>query len=193
MTRAIFVFLNLISMFVFAQENPWTPKGENPWAAYENKSKNQTAVDSANVEIDSSEIKVTIVEVNFEIDSSQIKETSEQKLSAIEYDMLLEDLEDDVVKRYKNKSNFGAGFAIGIILGIPGIIGDGIYAATNSKREKKIVEEVLRDSTYQAIPDKALKKETKKTMKNKKFAKAVAGTIVAVLIRAGIFTILIMS
>jgi hypothetical protein len=177
MKATIFLFLMLAWAMVFSQENPWTPKGENPWTAYETKSENQATHGQETVHAD----------------STQVAETSEQKLSEVEYDQLLEELEADVLLKYQNKKDFGAGFGIGIFLGIAGIVGDGIYAASNSKREKKVVKEILSDSTYQAIPDKALTKETKKTMKNKKFAKAVAGTIVAVLVRTGVFTIIIMS
>lgn len=172
-----YLFLMLLAMPCFSQENPWIPQGENPWAAYENKSENQTAIQTELVTID----------------STQLEKTTEQKMSDAEYSQLMNDLETEVISKYKNKKDFGVGFGIGIILGITGIVGDGIYAATNSKREKAVVEEILSDSTYQAVPDKALTKETKKTMKSKKFAKAVGGTIVAVLVRAGIFTLIIMS
>ncbi len=177
MRGLIYLVLMLISMTVFSQENPWTPKGENPWSAYENNSQNQTAE------------QVVVIT----IDSAQLEKTSEQKLSDADHKILLNELETDVLEKYENRNDFGAGFGIGIVFGFAGIIGDGLYTATNSKREKKVVEEILIDSTYQAIPEKTLTKETKKTMKNKKFKKAVGGTMVAVLLRMTVFGAIILT
>lgn len=172
-----YLFLMLFAMPCFSQENPWTPQGENPWLVYENKSENQTAIQAEVVTID----------------STQIEETTEQKMSDAEHTQLMNDLETEVISKYKNKKDFGVGFGIGIVLGFTGIIGDGIYGATNSKREKAVVEEILSDSTYQSIPDKTLTKETKNTMKRKKIAKAIGGTMAAVLVRMTVFGAIILT
>jgi hypothetical protein len=177
MRSLIYLILLMVSIPVFSQENPWTPKGENPWVAYENNSANQTA-----------EQVVIVI-----IDTVQLEETSEQKMSEADYNQLMNDLKADVIVKYQNGKDFGVGFGIGIVFGFTGIVGDGIYALTNSKREKKVVEEILIDSTYQVIPDEVLTKETKKTMRGKKIAKAIGGTMVAVLVRITVFGAIILT
>jgi hypothetical protein len=176
--RRLISFMILFAVIpVFSQENPWTPKGENPWGAYENKSENQTA----------EQVELVV------IDTTHLEKTSEQKMSDADYNQLMNELEADVILKYNHKKDFGAGFAIGIVFGFSGVVGDGIYAITDSKREKKVVEEILSDSTYQSIPEKTLKRESKKTMKSKKFKKAVGGTVVAVLVRMTVFGAIILT
>lgn len=177
MRSLIYLILMLISIPVFSQENPWTPKGENPWAAYEPCPENQTAE------------QVLIVS----LDSSELESTREQKMSEADFKFQKDELAQDVLAKYRNRIDFGVGFGIGIAFGITGIIGDGIYAATTSKKEQKVVEEILSDSTYQAIPDKTLKKETKKTIKSRKFKKAVGGTMLAVLTRMTVFGAILLT
>lgn len=192
--KTLIVLFVMMTGFIFSQENPWLPKGTNPWIQYETSSieNNEREIQDTLQDINSNDLSENVDTIMTLLPQTKVEpiDVTEKHKSDSE---LCANIQSEADSLYYHKGDFVAGFVIGLVFGIYGLAGDGIYSATWNKKEKQILETFQTDSTYQTLTHKQIKKHVKKSTGDKKFRKAAKGTIVAVAIRIGILMITLKS
>jgi len=146
-------FFCMLSFFLSAQENPWEPiKTKNPWTVETEKTDTIKSVDST-----------ATSNVQFE----KVEQESNKDLIKI--------LENDANDRYKAGGSFAVGFVSGLVLNYPGAFVATIAAIPSTKQEKKVVEVVATDSTYNSINKDLATKKAKSAVKSKKILYSLLG------------------
>ena len=162
-------FLCLLSFFLSAQENPWEPKKtENPWTVETEKADTIATVDSTD---------------NAKMQFENVDQESDKDLINV--------LENDANDRYKAGGSFAVGFVSGLVLNYPGALVATIAAIPSTKQEKKVVEAVATDSTYNSINKDLATKKAKSAVKSKKILHSLlgagAGTLTQIAILIALF------
>jgi len=160
------VIISLSFLSSFAQENPWLPKGENPWGEYEKTEKStvENQPKKENQPID----KPSKTDENLSLDTLPKSENQ-----------LYQQAVTDVSTAYKSRKEFILGCAFGIIFAT-GVIPSLLVVAANNKQEKQLVKEIESRPEYQPLNDGKLNKKLKKSIKGKKFAATMGGVAVGI-------------
>jgi translation elongation factor EF-1beta len=194
------VFLLLLASNALTQENPWLPKGENPWGHYENtkktenpspetetKNQNQPVVDTVKTEtiltknenqpiVDS--IKILEIEI---VDSVQ---KSENELYS-EAGMVAQDA-------YISSDDFMLGYLFGVVTAT-GLIPSLLCVYTDNKQEKQLVKEIESRPRYEKLDNKKLNRQIKNKVKNKKLKSTLVGALAGFGTKAIIFYVILTS
>jgi len=167
----LFILFFLFSFAAFSQENPWENKNkENPWKTQEQKT---TSTEKPTVD---SVATVDTLYVNQE-----------------ELEILLENAGEDGRRLYKSGGDFAFGFTSGLIFNYAGGLVSCIYMLPNSRKEKRVAQEVMDNPNYDQVEDETLEKEVKKSIKNKKILTTLggvlAGSVTQIVVLLGITSI----
>ena len=161
--------LCLLSLFLSAQENPWEPKKtENPWTVETEKTETIAIIDSTDT-----------AKMEFE----KVDQVSDKEL--------IKTLENEVNYRYKAGGSFALGFVSGLVLNYPGALVATIATIPSTKQEKKVVEAVATNPTYDSINIDLATKKAKSAVKSKKILYSLlgagAGTLTQIAILIALF------
>lgn len=167
----LFILFFLFSFAAFSQENPWENKNkENPW-----KTEEQTTTTTEKPAVDSAATVDTIY-VNQE-----------------ELEILLENAGEDAKQLYKSGGDFAFGFTSGLLFNYVGGLVSCVYIFPNSKKEKRVIQDVMDNPNYDQVEDETLEKEVKKRVKNKKILTTIggvlAGSVTQIIVLLGIISI----
>ncbi len=160
------VFLSFSFYSAFAQENPWLPKGENPWGHYE-KTEKSSSHNEPKKESQPTDQSVKTTD-NLSLDTLAKSENELYQKAVTESSTA-----------YKSRNEFILGCAFGIIFPT-GIIPSLTVVATNNKQEKRLVKEIESQPEYQKLDDKKLNKKLKNSIKTKKFKASMGGVAVGI-------------
>lgn len=177
------------SAVTFGQEDPWLPKGNDPWAAYKN-------------EVDTSSTKNLVGQFadkdTLASDSSTFRENEVAVISGIEKpvylnatgdldksgrELLREDLKQYADTSFKASGYFVVGMFTGLTLGVLALSADAITVIPDTRAERAIQKAVEEDPRFREIPEEKLKKERRSATNKKQFRKALLGSAVGISIR----------
>lgn len=174
--KGLLIFVLLCSAFCFAQENPWSPKGENPWKAYPQQEKKPTEA------IDSSRL------VEAKVDSITLPVMPKQE--NLSEEQICVKAENRAVEVYKSGGNFAFGFVTGLCFNLFGIAPDLIYIAPNFNKEKRAVEQAMKEVKNENCDKKKVEKKVKNRIKTKKAVSTIGGTLTGAATQLGIVLVI---
>ena len=170
--------------FVYAQENPWVPKGENPWAS---NPKNEFVL------VEEKDTLPKLSEITL-VENDSTKITKEVPLENVSTEKeLLIDAGNVAFSSYNSAGDFGAGFTFGLFFNFIGIVPDVVYITSNSKKEKKAIQSIEEDSRYDSLNNEKLTKKVRSKIKSKKAIATLSGTLVGGIVQVGLGVIIIYS
>lgn len=192
-----FIFLSFCAVFVNAQENPWLPKGENPWGVYQKKTEKVVTENNSSTELEVNENTLQEEEIVRENNSTATADTANnlyQKKEFVADDLTERELWIEAGKEAYNEYHSGSDFLIGFSFGMvlpTGIVAAATYSTTKNKNEKRVTEKIINDPTYEIVDDRDLKRKVRNSIKGKKLLSAVGGALVGVATKVGVFLLLI--
>lgn len=181
--KTIFIlFASILVEFVTAQENPWTPKGENPWKQNPN---NEFVIVQENDTLPTRREMVVV-----ENDSIQKEEVISLENASTEK-QLLQKAGVEAEHAYDSNGDFGAGFGFGLLFNFFGVIPDMIYVANTSKKETAAIKKIERDSRFNSVNQEKLDKKVRSKIKTKKAASTIIGTVIGSVVQIGVGIIIL--
>jgi hypothetical protein len=176
--KALLIVVLVSSGFCFGQENPWTPKGENPWKGYpQQETKPIETIDSSRLveaDVDSTTLPVKLKEAS--LSEEQVYAKAENRANEV----------------YKSGGDFAFGFLTGVCFNLFGVVPDLIYIAPNFKSEKRAVEKVVKEVQHEDCDKEKLEKKVKNKLKTKKALSTIGGTLTGAATQIGIALVIIL-
>lgn len=200
MIRAIIILMGLLPFIGHAQ-NPWLPKGENPWMNYpgnnlpvvSEKESTHVITDSLK-EHDQTLPFIKAVDTNDVGYSAVVISEPSQPLVVLDEAMALEAAGDEAMDLYPANGDFGFGFSMGLLFNVFAIpTADVIYMAPDSKNEKKTFERVVNNPEYANADKEKLTKKVKTKIKGRKIGMTIAGSLVGSLTQGLIILVIAAS